>query len=1207
MISVSFSVGHLTSKMPFNRHDIYTSSGSVQLFNEWTPYVHKFDTSSFYNWEQDNLPLYDLEERTHELWEQQGFTTSAGVPGLALTVSADAANTTDGQAELLANKNLFTEVSSCIAAIPKVVRFPVLVEVGSFGDLGNLELHNFRIEEGGSIEIINRNFARLYDVSSDVRSLITAPAQNASHAMPAQVSSLDTSNALNDASCVHISTLVFSAGTEERAANNFNRIVYPKHSSRKSPLSVSIGQDPALGSADNRFFANPYEESVSTGFDNSLKTVDTSSVKQSDDSAITRDTVAADTQVGGNMYFNTLGKISIKNCDGPIYVRNFFVDGAKNTAAVNDTGIEVTNSEVILENCASVRCNKAGFKFNNAGVTLSRSAFAYRNYTLETTTTRASEIGFGFHAINSEVILSSVPLGLDFTSIGDNGASGSDCKLISSRNYAGFVLDNSKLTGGVQRSIASVADRASIAGAELNTGFGFILNNSVVDLKGLVDVYGNDKGIQADNSKFIFENLCVEAHNNEAILSRNSQFIFNSAASPTEAGQSDRHQLDLSANGQHLSLQNNSSFEFVRKNSTPTIYGNSRFKESHGVTSWTTGGTTTRYALPAISVNDGSILELIHPNIQVSGAADNFANLPSYGRAIKAVNSSKVSLFGSKTGCNFILGPAGISLQKKMAGIYGSNNSTINLHGPTAMGQFGVDALVEDNSVINIEPARKRNEFGLEVSSFDLEDGDNHTSVELHATRACLVANKNSTINLNDLGAYSVNWDRATNGQAYLNLGADYPIGTFDTSTYTSSGCLQFYPNPQDDNGVTANNLDDLTAGLGFVPGIFPKFVGLTGLNRFFITDEIINNPATYSNQAKITQGGVAIRATEDSVVNVKNVHFPLGTNGSPLDGFFYTTSGSECDKFMIWNIADTSRLNASFLAVSGMHPADSQYHGPSAIWASSVDGTNGGNAYDKPASGAPEGTPDTGNLSVLDVFGAGSGVWAVPSGVDVNRTFDRFYPINGTTLNDNLATSLGQGGINVSGMTKYLIGAGPNASKNQGPFRIYFTPRSSARVLQTDLSGYLEGAFPHGGNFSGVVGPAYQLFAQGYNCSAPLSAIVPTGETNASGDFPDLLRLSYDSDNDGIPDQLWTSGFYYCSGMLDDNPSQCILDESAARTFANSQHASVGIAGTPIRVTLTRARSDSATNRGSEAYTGDASGSLGFKSAAIFDLSRDN
>ena len=373
----------------------------------------------------------------------------------------------------------------------------------------------------------------------------------------------------------------------------------------------------------------------------------------------------------------------------------------------------------------------------------------------------------------------------------------------------------------------------------------------------------------------------------------------------------------------------------------------------------------------------------------------------------------------------------------------------------------------------------------------------------------------------------------------------------------------------------------------------------MVGLNRFFKTTALVDTP--YSNDLeKITQGGVCLRATQDSVVNVRNVHFPIGTNISPLDGFYYTTSGSDCNKLMIWNIADTSRLNASYCSVSGMYPGDTSYHGPSSIWTSSVDAL---------AYGAPSGTPDTGSLSVLDAFGAGSSVWVIPSGVSINSPFDAFYPVSGgQDFNKETALALAQAGINVSGTTTYKWGATENTSENQGVFRIYWTPKSSARALQTDLSGYFKGAFPYeGGPFSGVIGPAYQLFAQGYNCSAPLSAILTDTGTNFSGTYPDLLKLSYDSDGDGIPDQLWTSGFYYCSEMLEENPTQCILDESAAETFANAKNASVGMAGRPKKVTLYRARSDSATNRLSEAYVGDASGSLGFKSAAIFDLSRDD
>lgn len=1197
--------------MPFNRNDIYTSSGSVQLFNEWVPYVSKFDTSSFYNWEQDNLPLYDLEERTYELWEQNGYNTSAGVPGLALTVSADAANTLDGQAAMLANRNIFTDVSSCIAAIPKVVRFPVLVEVGSFGDLGDLELHNFRIEEGGSIEIINRNFGRFYDVSSEVKSINTAT-YSQTHKFANIVSSLDLSNALSDASCVHLGSLALSSGRDERAINKTNRVVYPKHSLRISPLSVSLGVDPWGASLQDRFRGSPYETTVDVSFDNSIGTLDASSTKQSDGSLINRSSLAAlDEGIGGNIYFNTLGKISVKNCDGPIYIRNFFVDGAKDATtpagSIRDNGIEVTNSQVVLENCASVRCKKAGFKFNSSDVILSRSAFSYRNYTLESATVRTAQVGFGFHAVNSDVTLSSTPLGLDFDSIGDNGASGSDCKLISSRNYAGFVLDNSRLTGGVQRSLANEATRGSIVGSELNTGYGFILNNSTVDLKGLVDVYGNEKGIEADNSKFVFENLCLESHSKEGIRSRNSVFLFDSIAGPGEVGQNDRLQVEFLENSQHIDLQGNSFFGFARKNSIPQLYGNTRFDISHGVIKW---DDANKVALPAISVEGGSTLELVHPTILVSGVSDNIENVPSFGRALRVVNNSNASLFGSNTGCNFVFGPPGYSYQKKMAGLFAQNNSTINLHGPTAIGHFGVDALVENNSVLNIEPARKRDSFGLEVSGFDLSSGANHTAVELHATRSCLVADKNSTINLKDLGAYPANWKNTSLGSIYLEAGSDYPINVFDTSAYTSSGSLQFYANPQDSSMIQSFNLDNLatTDGLGFSVDRIPKFVETANLFRFFTTENVINTPMVNSDVENLMQGGVALRATQDSVVNVNNVHFPLGTNDSPLDGFYYTTSGDLCDRFMIWNIADTSRLNASHLSVSGMHPASMQYHGPSALWASSRDGTNIGKAYDEIAYGAPKGTPDTGSISILDTFGAGSSVWFIPSGVDVNSPFNRFYPVSGD-LNDETASALSEAGIHSRGGITYKFGAGPHKSANQGLFRIYWTPKSSARALQTDLSGYIKGAYPHDGDFSGVVGPAYQLFAQGYNCSAELSAvaIIDDGVNIVSSVYPDLLKLSVDTDSDDVNDKLHTSGFYYCSEFLEDNPTQCILDESAAKTFANAQHASVNIGGTPRRVTLIRARSDEAANRLSEAYVGDTSGSVGFKSAAIFDLSRDN
>ena len=1193
--------------MPFNINDIYTSSGSVMLFNSWTPYVSKYDTSSFYNWEQDNLPLYDLEDRTYEMWEQAGFPTS-GVTGLSLTVSANTPAAT-----LAANNNIFTDLSSCIAAIPKIVRFPVLVEVANPGSLGKLELHNFRIEEGGSIEIINRNFGRVLNASGDCEDRIAAPAYNSSHPLMSVLSSIDLSATYTDTSCVNIATPVIT-GPGDTRASAANSFFYPKHTLRKAPLTVSIGQAACFTAKGglNMFTYTPYENVLNSN-DLTRGTKDVSATNQATASTIFRAGVSDPERksLGGNTYFNKCSKISVKNCDGPIYIRNFFVDGESTATGGTEIGVEVTNSDVLIENCASVRCRDAGFKFNNSKVTLSRSNAAYRNYKLLTTTTRStSGTGYGFHAVNSEVLVSSLPTPMlppQAIYAGDTGGSGVDCNLISSRNIAGFVLDNSKLTGGVQRLISTDPLRGSILGSELNTGYGIILNNSEMDIKGLLDVYGDDRGIKADGSKVTFQHLCIDAHSNEALIAKNSSFIFDSPAGPgISGGQLGKKQLDMSGNSQHIYLEKNSSFGFTLKDNTPTTYGNTEFKIAHGVLNW---GEANRNSLPAISVNDNSNLDLLKAYIDVSGTAENVVNVPSYGRAIKASNNSKVSCFGAKDGCTFVWGPPGITYQAKSAGIYANNSSEINLHGPTAIGQFGVDVLVEDNSTLNIEPARSRDAFGLDVSAFELTDQLNHTSVELHATRACLVANKNSNINMADLGSFYSNWGRAANGVAALAAGVDYPTSVFDTSTYTSSGSLQFYPNPQDTSAIASFTLDNLLTG-GFRYDDPPVFTALAGINRFFAKQQLIDTSLVNADIAKITQGGVCLRATEDSVVNVKNVHFPIGTNDSTLDGHYYTTSGSDCNKLMIWNIADTSRLNASYCSVSGMYPGDAAYHGPSSLWMSSDGGTGS-----VPASGAPDGTPDTGSLSILDAFGAGSSVWQVPSGVTVNQDPAYFYPITaGSPTWDPgfrtgvIGSRLSQGGINVSGVKTYNWGATEHTSENQGVFRIYWTPKSSARILQNDLSGYHKGAAPHTGPFSGTVGPAYQMFAQGYNCSAPLSALVPTGKTNASGDFPDLLKLSHAAgDVKSIYTDLWTSGFYYCKDMLEENPNQCLLDESAAETFANAKNASVGMAGRPKKVTLYRARVDSPSNRASESYVGDVSGSLGFKSAAIFDLSRDN
>lgn len=116
---------------------------------------------------------------------------------------------------------------------------------------------------------------------------------------------------------------------------------------------------------------------------------------------------------------------------------------------------------------------------------------------------------------------------------------------------------------------------------------------------------------------------------------------------------------------------------------------------------------------------------------------------------------------------------------------------------------------------------------------------------------------------------------------------------------------------------------------------------------------------------SSVTTGGMCVRAVENSLVKASNVHFPQAafSNTSSVVYDYYGTEplpGPECTRLFIWNIADNSTLEASYLTVAGQHPRDAGFYGPSGQWA---PGT---------VSSAPSSTPDTSSLAVLDYYGHG-------------------------------------------------------------------------------------------------------------------------------------------------------------------------------------------------------------------------------------------
>ena len=456
----------------------------------------------------------------------------------------------------------------------------------------------------------------------------------------------------------------------------------------------------------------------------------------------------------------------------------------------------------------------------------------------------------------------------------------------------------------------------------------------------------------------------------------------------------------------------------------PTIYETFMVSGTHGVHHEGVDGGVRHDVQPNIELNS-SKLDAIHATVYPR-ANGNVAE-SCLGEAIAAKNGSKVLLRGSKEFANKIIGANSGNAQHRRAGLYATDNSTISIQGPTVVAQFGVDVLVDNNSQLEICP--HRNDEGMTLaSSFSLNDPANHTMVELHSTRSCIVADNGSVVNLQDLGSYHDLWPVGTYGAALDLTKQDYlksgQAGTTEYVSAVSAGSLQFYPN------AFLNQVD--------IP-YKPNKTNLTAAHRNFDTGSydpqpyyyIYDVPETQSGKlhastglSSVTTGGMCLRALNQSKVNVQNVHFPTGhVQTSSVIYDFSGIDGKEanCTRTFIWNIADDSILKASYVSVSGQHPQDAGYVGPSGNW--------GGHGQ-MPASAAPDSTADTSGLSVLDYYGPD----------DSNQN---------------------------------LFGA--SSIKNFGAFRLYFSVDPMANYL-VDPSAVLSGY-------------ATQVFAQGYQFSGALSA----------------------------------------------------------------------------------------------------------------------
>jgi len=1151
-----------------NPSDVYVSGGSNNLLVCWTDKVTKYDASSFYNWEQDNLPLHDLDERTHLLWEKLGHPTSA-LTGMSFIVSGDATDS--------CNPLFFTTLSSCINALPEVINCPILIEVASFGNLGGLNLSNKAFGPNGALEIINRNSAFAYprSVSStkDEYNNLTYDTVYTGYGLASSVNMAGatplTLQAANRASPCPAHDHVFaSALTTDSNGNGipiasgvgqlvlqdarfvrpyvFTRRIDDRYSNRLTAALSSITapwSNTAIGvSGLSSMSFDPFDKTRTTEKD----TYDVSTLNfiSNTEEAWGHATNTAGVGYGvmSFSYFNSLDYIKVNECNGPVYIRNFNVDGQHSI----DRGIEISNSKVNLERCSISRCNKAGLYVDNSEVDILRGIVSFRNYELIGSTRTGTPFaekrlayktqdsyGAGIYANNSTINFKSTyardiekstqasgsaHYSAYFAGMGSAGLSGSILPAPSieslaclSRNDIGIHAVNSKITGG----------RTELAGnstviwndgmqlfSELNTEAGIKLENSVLDYSGRLLLDGNYFGLDSANSKVSVDTLAARFNQSTGINLTNSEFTYNKDLyggylhSDIDAVETYKEsQVACITNGQDI-VSDNSVIGPVYTSSMPSIYKMVYASGCFGK------DENSNKLLPSIHLKGNTDADLVSTHLE--RLTTGVSPTAQYGLLAKVEGNSTLTMRGTKNYANIVIGPNTRGSNINVAGLYANKGSTIKLQGPTSLVNLGVDILAEDNSNIEITPHQSSN-GELLVSSFDLNEGENHTMVELHSARACLVANRNSNILMENVGNYNEKWMEGAYGSS-ITLPQDYSRTQF--TAHASGGFIQFYPNANVDATAVVGAITPSTGTARY------QFQTGNSIVPFFFA----RDPATPASG--ITTGGMCVRAVENSLVQANNVHFPATWDITSsviydLDGTA-PLDGPKCSRLFIWNIADDSLLKASYISVSGVHPRDSGYIGPSGTW---------GNA-----SGAPSGTPDTGTLSVLDYYGQ-------------------------STTNPYGKSASGE---------------------NFGAFRLYFSVDPVTNFMVASGSNDLDGW-------------ARQVFAQGYNFSGNLIA---SGNADASSTDNHIGVLQEQADG-----SIAASGFYYASAMLATPKTvKAVLDDSALNTFANAKHNTVGKSGLGKVVQGYYATSG---------FGGDSNNrydyGLGLASTNNFDLKKDN
>tara|TARA_R110002096_G_scaffold298482_2_gene493009 strand:+ start:340 stop:4155 length:3816 start_codon:yes stop_codon:yes gene_type:complete len=997
--------------------------------------VNKYHASQFYNWEQDNIPIDDLETRTNTLGAALGlFRTD--ITGVSMIVDG-----TD-----VSSSSRYPDVSTALSLLPKTITFPVLIEVCTYGDLSALVLENFDIKGRGSLEIINRNYSA--DIPGDLikhaggtASKINATATiNGSYPWGNEVipSSIYSNSLWYDLSSAKDTRNDISCYSAASWNTNAKFISFPHLNSSKTmsePLfhvsSISTaawtfidGTTPTDFTLSGENYkdltvsadANPYE--YATSGQTSLRGTNYHTVP-----------APADTGLVTYAYGNHFSKVKIENCRGSqIQIKGFCVDGGSlnsdgKLAHLNPVGFDIQNSDVVLTSCASFRNSDVGFRVANSNVLVEGGMVGHRNYPFDGSSRTGIDgvdeydiwnldyKGHGFEAYRSHITFDPDSQIANDLTVAASGNLGKHGFVMCNNGGDGWHFDSCKISGGVGGHISGAEQGAGPVDyqttqitAAFNKGNGILLDDSQSTYRGILRSQGNeDNGVAMIKSKVGVMGVISELNNNIGLKIESSEFMYNLGAQDfvtaydsndssweTRAGHSFlTPAVCVENNGiSNLKIMNNSKFSNYpiaaqsrrsglvggRKEASTATWGmqapNGNVQNKLSVSDYEKGN------IPLVQVTDNSYARFLglaaFGDVKPVGTARFGLKAPVKGRVMSVTNNSKVDMYGTSAFSTVITNQADYADQSEFesswskAGVYAGDSSKIRISGPTKISQFGVATLAENNSIIEIGPAYDAN--GSYDKNLDPLDTGGHTKLDIQATRACMVASNNSTLDMTKVGASAVEGTASIN-TATLNL-AD--------NGYHTSSYIQFHPHgftevAYDDDGGKFCNLD-FKATLS-TPGALKRTA--MGFNSYASPDRTAHGSTT--------TGGMCVRAIGGSNVKVDQANFEVWVDCHTVSGAYYNIEGSGNEgisvyhgsaggttmtssnmfgddgdhygggQLMMWNIADTSRIVASNMQINHFDGSATDFHGPAGAWGSplgwdhnsgALDYYGGGGAY---------------------------------------------------------------------------------------------------------------------------------------------------------------------------------------------------------------------------------------------------------------------